>query len=80
MYDILDNFLKPRVSEIDEIDLNNIKITIDPLEQGFGDTIGCALRRVMLSSIPGACIVEAKINGVLHEFSSKDGVREDIRW
>jgi len=78
MYDILDNFLKPRVSEIDEIDLNNIKITIDPLEQGFGDTIGCALRRVMLSSIPGACIVEAKINGVLHEFSSKDGVREDI--
>lgn len=78
MSDLLDNFLKPNVSEIVEFDLNRIKIVIEPLEKGFGYTLGCALRRVMLSSIPGAAVTEARITGILHEFTSKEGVREDI--
>jgi DNA-directed RNA polymerase subunit alpha len=57
---------------------NHATVVLGPLEKGFGDTLGNALRRVLLSSIPGCAVVEAKIEGVLHEYSTKDGMREDI--
>ncbi len=54
------------------------KVTVEPLERGFGLTLGNSLRRVLLSSLQGAAATSIKINGVLHEFSSIDGVREDV--
>jgi DNA-directed RNA polymerase subunit alpha len=63
---------------VEEVDSNNSKIVLEPLERGFGHTLGNALRRIILSSIPGAAVSEAKINGVLHEFGSIDGVKEDV--
>ena len=65
-----------------EIDVHNIspfhsKVTLEPFDSGFGHTVGTTLRRILLSSMPGAAIVEAKIDGVLHEYSSIPGVQED---
>ncbi len=57
---------------------NNATIIIEPLEQGYGHTIGNALRRVMLSSLPGHAIVKVRINGVDHQFSTLEGMKEDI--
>ena len=57
---------------------NNIQITLEPFERGFGHTIGNALRRILLSSMPGAAITEAHIDGVMHEYSTLDGVEEDV--
>lgn len=57
---------------------NQATIVIEPLEQGYGHTIGNALRRVMLSSLPGHAIVKVRINGVDHQFSSLDGMKEDV--
>ena len=51
---------------------------IEPFERGFGHTLGNALRRVLLSSMPGAAITEAEIEGVLHEYTSIEGVQEDV--
>ena len=75
----MQKFERPRfeLSE-DELDSNYGKFTIAPLERGFGTTIGNALRRVMLSSLPGGGIYSVKINGVFHEFSSIPGVKEDV--
>ena len=53
-------------------------VVIEPLEKGFGTTLGNALRRVLLSSLQGTAISSIKINGVLHEFSTIEGVREDV--
>jgi len=66
-----------------EIDVQNIspfhsKVTLEPFDSGFGHTVGTTLRRILLSSMPGAAIVEAKIDGVLHEYSSIPGVQEDV--
>ena len=57
---------------------NNIQITLEPFERGFGHTIGNALRRILLSSMPGAAVTEAHIDGVMHEYSTLDGVEEDV--
>jgi DNA-directed RNA polymerase subunit alpha len=57
---------------------NTAKITIEPLDRGFGHTLGNALRRVLLSSIPGAAITEVEIDGVLHEYTTVEGVQEDV--
>ncbi|MEE3002747.1 MAG: DNA-directed RNA polymerase subunit alpha [Pseudomonadota bacterium] len=57
---------------------NNIKITLEPFERGFGHTIGNALRRILLSSIPGAAVTEAQIDGVMHEYTALEGVEEDV--
>ena len=57
---------------------NKGTFTLQPLERGYGTTIGNALRRVLLTSIPGAAITHVKIDGVQHEFSSIPGVREDL--
>lgn len=72
------HFLKPRLVNIDQISQTHAKVTLEPLERGFGHTLGNALRRIMLSSMPGCAVTEAKIDGVLHEYSSKEGVREDV--
>lgn len=70
-------FEKPNV-EVKIGEDNNIEYSIRPLDRGFGITLGNTLRRVLLSSIPGAAIVNVKIEGVEHEFSTLDGVYEDV--
>ena len=73
------NFEKPIYKITDYIENNNYgKFELEPLERGFGTTIGNALRRVMLSSMPGSAIVAVKIDGVMHEFQTIDGVVEDV--
>ena len=73
------NFEKPIYKIIEYVESNNFgKFELEPLERGFGTTIGNALRRVMLSSMPGSAIVAVKIDGVMHEFQALDGVVEDV--
>ena len=73
------NFEKPIYKITDYIENNNYgKFELEPLERGFGTTLGNALRRVMLSSMPGAAIVAVKIDGVMHEFQTIEGVVEDV--
>lgn len=71
-------FLKPRIIDIQEIGHHRAKVVMEPLERGFGHTLGNALRRILLSSMPGCAAVEAQIDGVLHEYTTKEGVQEDI--
>ncbi len=68
---------RPQISEEVISDVRH-KFTIEPLEPGFGYTLGNSLRRTLLSSIPGAAVTQVKIDGVLHEFSTIDGVAEDV--
>mgnify|MGYP003324978789 CR=1 FL=1 len=77
-FDIIKDFLTPKEIIVEEVNPNHSKIILEPLERGFGHTLGNALRRIILSSIPGSCVAEAKIDGVLHEFSTIDGVAEDV--
>ena len=72
------DLLKPRIVDVSIINENYAKITLEPLERGFGHTLGNALRRILLSSIPGAAIVECEIEGVEHEYSTLEGVQEDV--
>ena len=73
------NFEKPEYKITEYVEKNNYgKFEIEPLERGFGTTIGNALRRVMLSSMPGSAIVAIKIDGVMHEFQTIEGVVEDV--
>lgn len=74
----VDEFLKPRLVGVENIGANKVKVVLEPLERGFGHTLGNAFRRVLLSSMPGCAVVEANIDGVLHEYSAKEGVQEDI--
>ncbi len=70
---------KPRVELIEESDDNSYgKFVIEPLERGYGITLGNSLRRVLLSSLPGAAVTSIKIDGVLHELSTINGVKEDV--
>ncbi|PKI13811.1 DNA-directed RNA polymerase subunit alpha [Colwellia sp. 12G3] len=71
-------FLRPRMVGIENISPRRAKVTLEPLERGFGHTLGNALRRILLSSMPGCAVTEVEIDGVLHEYSSKEGVQEDI--
>ena len=71
-------FLRPRLVGIETISATRAKVTLEPLERGFGHTLGNALRRILLSSMPGCAVTEVEIDGVLHEYSSKEGVQEDI--
>jgi len=71
-------FLTPRDIAVETISPSHAKITLEPLERGFGHTLGNTLRRILLSSMPGAAIVEVKIDGVLHEYSDIPGVQEDV--
>ena len=73
------NFEKPEYKITEYVEKNNYgKFEIEPLERGFGTTIGNALRRVMLSSMPGSAITSVKIDGVMHEFQKIDGIIEDV--
>lgn len=74
----VDKFLTPRLIDVQQITPFHSKITLEPLERGFGHTLGNALRRILLSSMPGCAVVEATIKGVLHEYSTIEGVQEDV--
>lgn len=78
MQEIYTEFLTPRSIQVDAITPMHSRITLEPLERGFGHTLGNALRRILLSSMPGAAITEVQIDNVLHEYSSLEGLREDI--
>ena len=72
------DFLKPKLVEIEQITPTRAKVTLEPLERGFGHTLGNALRRILLSSMPGTAATEVEIDGVDHEYGTKEGVQEDI--
>lgn len=74
----LSDFLTPQVIQVDEFDSCHSKVVLEPLERGFGHTLGNALRRVLLSSMPGCAVAEVEIDGVVHEYSTIEGVREDV--
>ena len=74
----LSDFLTPQVIQVDEFDSCHSKVLLEPLERGFGHTLGNALRRILLSSMPGAAVEEVEIDGVVHEYSTIEGVREDV--
>ncbi len=74
----INEFLKPRVVKVQPVSLRHARIVIEPFERGFGHTLGNALRRVLLSSLPGAAITEIEIDGVLHEYTAIEGVQEDV--
>jgi DNA-directed RNA polymerase subunit alpha len=78
MENLSSNLLKPRVVEVQTISSNQAKIVIEPMERGFGHTLGNALRRVLLSAIPGCAVTEVQIEGVLHEYTTIEGVQEDV--
>ncbi|MDQ8038997.1 MAG: DNA-directed RNA polymerase subunit alpha [Rickettsiella sp.] len=71
-------FLTPQTIEVQSLNQNRAVVSLQPFEAGFGHTLGNALRRILLSSIPGCAVTEVKIEGVLHEYSSLEGVQEDI--
>lgn len=71
-------FLTPRVIGVQVINPRHAKVTLEPLERGFGHTLGNALRRILLSSMPGCAVVEVEIKNVLHEYSTLEGIREDV--
>jgi DNA-directed RNA polymerase subunit alpha len=71
-------FLKPRIVDVQNFSPLHAKVTMEPFERGYGHTLGNALRRTLLSSMPGAAPTEVKMNGVLHEYSALDGVQEDV--
>ncbi|MDA8094389.1 MAG: DNA-directed RNA polymerase subunit alpha [Betaproteobacteria bacterium] len=73
-----EEFLKPRVIDVDTLSPMHAKVTMEPFERGYGHTLGNALRRILLSSMPGYAATEVTINGVLHEYSAIEGVQEDV--
>ncbi len=72
------NLLKPKTINVEQLSVNRAKVTLEPFERGYGHTLGNALRRVLLSSMVGHAATEVTIAGVLHEYSSIDGVQEDV--
>lgn len=78
MQDIYKNFLTPKNVQVSMLNPRTSKIVLEPLERGFGHTLGNSLRRILLSSMPGSAIVEVKIDDVLHEYSSVNGLYEDV--
>ncbi|MFN3984053.1 MAG: DNA-directed RNA polymerase subunit alpha [Rhodocyclaceae bacterium] len=72
------SLLKPRIIDVHNVSPVQARVTMEPFERGFGHTLGNALRRILLSSLPGCAPTEVGIEGVLHEYSTLDGVREDI--
>ncbi|MGV8940935.1 MAG: DNA-directed RNA polymerase subunit alpha [Lysobacter sp.] len=70
--------LRPRGPQIERLTGNRARVVIEPLERGYGHTLGNALRRVLLSSIPGFAITEVEIDGVLHEYTTVEGLQEDV--
>ena len=75
---MLNSFLKPKIIDVRLTAPGQAKVIMEPFERGFGHTLGNALRRILLSSLPGFAPTEVKIDGVLHEYSTLDGVQEDV--
>jgi len=75
---MLNNLLKPKNINVEQLSANRAKVTLEPFERGYGHTLGNALRRVLLSSMVGHAPTEVTIAGVVHEYSSIDGVQEDV--
>ncbi len=73
-----DELLTPRTINVQSFSETHAKVALEPLERGFGHTLGNALRRILLSSIEGSAIVEAQIENVVHEYSTLEGVQEDV--
>jgi DNA-directed RNA polymerase subunit alpha len=78
MADSVTEFLKPRIVNVQAVNERRAKVSLEPLERGFGHTLGNALRRILLSSMPGCAITEVEIKDVLHEYSAIEGVQEDV--
>lgn len=80
MADAVGDFLKPRIVKVEPVDgrRSHARISLEPLERGFGHTLGNALRRILLSSMSGCAVTEVEIQGVLHEYTTLDGVQEDV--
>ncbi len=74
MQDSVSQFLRPKLVDVQQHSENHAKVVLEPLERGFGHTLGNSLRRILLSSMTGACVFEVEIDGVLHEYSSLEGV------
>jgi DNA-directed RNA polymerase subunit alpha len=72
------NLLKPRIVEVEQLSPSHARVVMEPFERGFGHTLGNALRRVLLSSMTGYAPTEVQISGVVHEYSTVDGLREDV--
>ena len=72
------DFLTPRHIDVQEVNATRARVTLEPLERGFGHTLGNTLRRILLSSMPGCAITEVQIEGVLHEYGTIEGVQEDV--
>ncbi|MDP2169494.1 MAG: DNA-directed RNA polymerase subunit alpha [Rhodocyclaceae bacterium] len=70
--------LKPRIIDVQALSPLHARVVMEPFERGYGHTLGNALRRILLSSMPGAAVTEMTIDGVLHEYSTLEGVREDV--
>ena len=70
--------LKPRIVEVEQVANAHARVVMEPFERGYGHTLGNALRRVLLSSMVGYAPTEVQISGVVHEYSTIDGVREDV--
>ena len=70
--------LKPRIIDVQNLSPVHARVVMEPFERGYGHTLGNALRRILLSSMPGYAPTEVSIEGVLHEYSTLDGVREDV--
>lgn len=78
MQGLVSDLLKPSIVNVQVFNERHAKVTLEPLERGFGHTLGNALRRILLSSMQGCAVVEAEIEGVLHEYSTIEGVQEDV--
>ncbi|MFZ2724785.1 MAG: DNA-directed RNA polymerase subunit alpha [Methylococcaceae bacterium] len=78
MQSSIPGLLKPRLVEVISKTANHSRIVIEPLERGFGHSLGNALRRVLLSTIPGCAVTDVEIEGVLHEYTTIEGVQEDV--
>lgn len=78
MTDSVTEFLTPRLVDVTSLSDTRAKVVLEPLERGFGHTLGNALRRILLSSMPGAAVTEVEIEGVLHEYTTIEGVQEDV--
>ena len=78
MQGLVSEFLKPSIVNVQVFNEHHAEVTLEPLERGFGHTLGNALRRILLSSLTGCAITEVEIEGVLHEYSSIEGVQEDV--
>ena len=78
MYTDINEMLIPKVLKVQFDALNHSRVVLEPLERGFGHTLGNALRRILISSMPGAAVTEVSIDGVLHEYSTIEGIEEDV--